>query len=89
MTASRRLCALLCAAILSGCALLPERTVYVPVQPECAVPAKPALPEVPAEALDPLPDSVYWDVVNRDARLQDWALELRAIVREVCGGETP
>ena len=74
---------------VAGCSLIPERTVYVDVEPECSVPAQPALPEIPAEALDPLPDDVYWDVINRDARLQDWALEMRAVLREVCsnGGD--
>ena len=89
MTASRNLCVAVCAAIFSGCALLPERTVYVEMEPECSAPAQPALPELSPEALDPLPDDVYWDVINRDARLQDWALEMRAVLREVCsnGGD--
>ena len=70
--------------LVSGCSLIPERTVYVEMEPECAVPARPALPEIPAEALDPLPDHVYWDVIHRDARLQDWALEMEAILERVC-----
>ena len=70
--------------LVSGCSLIPERTVYVEMEPECAVPARPALPEIPAEALDPLPDDVYWDVITRDARLQGWALEMEAVLREVC-----
>ena len=75
--------------LVSGCSLLPERTVYVEMEPECSVPSQPALPELSAEALDPLPDDVYWDVINRDARLQDWALEMRNVLREVCsnGGD--
>ena len=70
---------------VAGCSLIPERTVYVDVEPDCSVPAQPALPELSAEALDPLPDGVYWEVINRDARLQDWALEMRGVLREVCG----
>ena len=70
---------------VAGCSLLPERTVYVDVEPDCSVPAQPALPVLSPEALDPLPDGVYWDVINRDARLQDWALEMRSVLREVCG----
>ena len=70
--------------LVSGCSLLPERTVYVEMEPECAVPHRPALPEIPAEALDPLPDDVYWDVIARDARLQDWALEMQSVLREMC-----
>lgn len=84
MTACRVGVACAVALLFAGCSLLPERTVYVEMAPECAVPPQPSLPEIPAEALDPLPDSVYWDVVTRDARLQDWSLEMRAVLREIC-----
>ena len=70
--------------LVSGCSLIPERTAYVEMEPECSVPAQPALPEIPAEALDPLPDHVYWDVIRRDARLQNWALEMQSVLREMC-----
>ena len=80
-----RLLALSAVLLVSGCSLIPERTVYVEMEPECSVPAQPALPEIPTEALDPLPDDVYWDVIARDARLQDWALEMQSVLREVCG----
>ena len=80
-----RVCSLaLVLLLVSGCSLIPERTVYVEIEPECSVPARPALPEIPAEALDPLPDHVYWDVIHRDARLQDWALEMEVILERVC-----
>ena len=84
MTACRLLALSAVLLLVSGCSLLPERTVYVEMEPECSVPAQPALPELPAEALDPLPDDVYWDVITRDARLQDWALEMEAILERVC-----
>ena len=75
--------------LVAGCSLIPERTVYVDVEPDCSAPAQPALPVLSPDALDPLPDDVYWDVINRDARLQDWVLEMRAVLREVCsnGGD--
>ena len=79
-----RLLALSAVLLVSGCSLIPEHTAYVEMGPECSVPAQPALPEIPAEALDPLPDDVYWDVITRDARLQDWALEMEAILERVC-----
>lgn len=85
MTACRAVL-LIAVVLLAGCSLLPERTVYVDVEPECSVPPQPALPELPPGALDPLPDDVYWDVINRDTRLQNWAIEMRAILRELCDG---
>ncbi|MFP4561570.1 MAG: hypothetical protein ACLFQ3_09640 [Thiohalorhabdus sp.] len=38
-----------------------------------------------AEDLKPLPEDTYRRVIERDRILQDWALEQRAILREVCG----
>lgn len=59
------------------------RTVYV--EPECSPPPKPSPPEVSADELAPLPGDVYWRVTRRDKQLEDWGLEQRAMLREVCG----
>lgn len=56
----------------------------VDYQPTCTVPPAPSPPEVTAEDLEPLPADVYRRVIERDRILQDWALEQRAILREVC-----
>ena len=50
----------------------------------CSVPPTPKPPTVEAQELDPLPDDVYRRVIERDRQLQDWGLEQRAILIEVC-----
>ena len=67
--------------LMTACA---TRTEYVEVRPDCTPPPVPALPELSADDLAPLSDGVYYDVIERDARLQDWALEMRAMLRELC-----
>lgn len=66
----------------TGCAT----TEYVEVRPECTVPPQPTLPQIKGEELAGLPDGVYWRLEDREKRLTDWALEMRAALRELCGG---
>jgi len=43
------------------------------------------LPQISGDELAGLPDDVYWRLEDREKRLTDWALELKAIADEVCG----
>lgn len=70
--------------LVAGCAASPE---YVEVRPECTVPPIPALPNVEAADLAPLPDSVFFDLKEREKRLVDWALEMEAMLGELCGDD--
>lgn len=78
--------------LLSACASSPE---YVEIAPDCTVPPRPTLPQIPGEALESLPDEVYWALETREKRLVDWGLELEAIALELCrdsdteGAQTP
>lgn len=66
---------------MAGCA---TRTEYVEVSPECQPPPMPALPEVTAADLEPLPDTVFHDLRSREKLLTDWALELEAALEGIC-----
>lgn len=69
-------------SVMTGCS---NRTQYVTVEPECQVPPQPALPTIKGKALSGLADDVYWDLETREKRLTDWALEMREMLREICG----
>lgn len=73
---------LLCAALLASCANQPPQ--YIEVQPTCTAPPQPALPQIEGDELEALSDDVYWRLENRERRLVDWALELKAMVDELC-----
>lgn len=47
----------------------------------------PVLPEIEAEALEPLDDETYWALEDRERRLTDWALEMEAMLDELCADE--
>lgn len=73
--------ALLCSVIL-GCANTPP----APTPTSCSIPSLASLPEIPASQLSKLDDSAYWALVEREKRITDWALDMRAILLEVCDG---
>jgi len=69
---------LVAAMLLSGCSLIPERTVYV--QEPLPVPARPHLPTIPAKALECLSEQTYADLAERDAARRAHIERLEAII---------
>lgn len=73
-----RLAVLLTILALSGCSLIPERTVYV--QEPLPIPERPVLPTVPADELACLSDEAYADLAERDAALRGHVERLERII---------
>ncbi len=71
---------LLLATFLAGCATAPP-PVVVPPAP-LPLPALPDLPRIPSAELQCLSDSAYTALVERDAKLNAYVLQLRAIIEE-------
>lgn len=69
---------ILAVALLSGCTLIPERTVYL--QEPLPVPERPALPTVLADDLACLDAHTYTDLAVRDAVLRAHVERLEAII---------
>ena len=68
--------------VISGCSSTPD-VIYL--QPQCSVPTLSALPQVDAgELWDAIGDDTYQQLVLREKLIMDWALDMRAIVQEVC-----
>ena len=65
---------------MTGCAT----TEYVHVKPQCSVPPQPVLPQIESSRMSCLDDETYWDLMERERRLVDWALEMRAVLGAVC-----
>lgn len=63
---------------ITGCATQSEYIV-----PSYSIPPVPSPPEIEAEQLECLSDSVYADIIERDRQLLDWGLEQRAILIEM------
>lgn len=80
----RRLAAVaLGAALTASCATRPPE--YIEVSPECTVPSQPEFPTVKRDELAVLPASVYFRLEDRERKIVDWALEMRNMLRELCG----
>lgn len=78
--------ALLLLVILGGCT---HRVEYIEIRPTCAAPPQPALPAVNGNELAGLPDDVYWRLEDRERRLVDWAVEMEAMLGELCTPVAP
>ena len=42
------------------------------------------MPDIESERLESLDDQTFWDMMDRERRIVDWALENEAIINEVC-----
>lgn len=67
--------------MMGGCA---AKTRYIEVRPQCEPPAQPALPKIQGDELRALTDEVYFRLERREKRLTDWALEMRAMLEQLC-----
>ena len=67
---------------ISACSSAPE-LVYV--TPKCRVPERPILTAIDAGDLwDSVGQERYDALMTRERRIVDWALELEALLKEVC-----
>ncbi len=71
----------LSALVTAGCV---TGTEVVEIRPQCSVPPQPALPQIEGSALEDLDEDTYEALEDREKRLVDWALEMRATLAEVC-----
>ena len=67
---------------ISACSSTPELTY---VTPKCRVPERPILYAIDAGDLwDAIGHERYDALMTRERRIVDWALELEALLKEVC-----
>ena len=79
---AKLLSVLLAISAISACSSTPELT-YVTIQ--CRVPERPILPAIDAgELWDAIGQERYDALMTRERRIVDWALELEAVLTEVC-----
>lgn len=70
---------------IAGCETTTE---YVYVEPSCTPPPAPGLPIIEAGPLwEAVGQQTYDRLMERERLLVDWALELEAMLVELCGGE--
>lgn len=68
--------------VLPGCQTTTE-TVFL--KPNCEAPPVPALPRInAAELWDSVGQDTYNDLLQREEIIVGWALEMQAIINEVC-----
>lgn len=73
--------ALLVTLVIAGCKTTPEPVL------DCRLPDRPKLVEIDAGNLwDKVGPETYEALQQREKEIVDWALELEAIVKEVCNG---
>lgn len=70
-------------SVIAGCAT----TETVVIQPECDVPGQPTLPAISSDRLAGLDDTTFWDLMERERRLVDWAMDMQAMLGVLCGGD--
>ena len=76
---------LLAASVIGGLTSCSSTPDVIYLQPQCSVPTLSALPQVDAgELWDAIGDDTYQQLVLREKLIMDWALDIRAIVQEVC-----
>lgn len=69
--------------VIGGCTTVRDNYIL----PDCTIPPFPTLPIIEANALAGVDDDTYWALERRERRLTDWALEMEAILEEVCADE--
>lgn len=55
------------------------------IEPECEVPPMPAVPQIESSKLASLDDETFWILTDREVALTNWAFEMEAILKEMCG----
>jgi len=70
-------------SVIAGCTTTTEQQV---AKPECGIPPQPVLEQIKSKRLSCLSDEVYWSLMERERKIVDWALEMRATLNAVCAG---
>ena len=54
------------------------------LEPDCEPAPRPVLPVIETERMDQLSEDTFWDLMERERLLTDWALENEAVVEALC-----